>query len=471
MESQILGELASSPIENSAAWAAQHKLDHNEVVGCIKSLLCDGYVVLAMHEALGWAATEEGVQYAAAGAPEAQVFNAVPAAGGMLLEELNALIPCAKVGVAQAMQRKWIAVDKSSGAARVLRTVEAVEDSVQNALQALSLASAATPELQVLDGLKKRKLVAQTKLVFYSVTKGPSFALQRRKKATDLTTEMLTKGTWQNETFKAYNFDALGTPVAAGHLHPLLKVRAAYRQIFLEMGFNEMPTNRWVESSFWNFDALFQPQAHPARDLHDTFFLKTPASCASLPADYVARVKEMHEHGGNGSHGYNYDWLLSEAEKNVLRTHTTAVSSRVLRALSLRGFTPGKYFSIDRVFRNESIDKTHLAEFHQIEGIIIDRNIGLGDLIGVLQQFFERLGVSPIRFKPAYNPYTEPSMEIFTYIEGLDKWVEIGNSGIFRPEMLGPMGLSSDVTAIAWGLSLERPTMKLYGINNIRLCD
>jgi phenylalanyl-tRNA synthetase alpha chain len=141
----------------------------------------------------------------------------------------------------------------------------------------------------------------------------------------------------------------------------------------------------------------------------------------------------------------------------------------VLRALSLRGFTPGKYFSIDRVFRNESIDKTHLAEFHQIEGIIIDRNIGLGDLIGVLQQFFERLGVSPIRFKPAYNPYTEPSMEIFTYIEGLDKWVEIGNSGIFRPEMLGPMGLTSDVTAIAWGLSLERPTMKLYGINNIRL--
>jgi phenylalanyl-tRNA synthetase alpha subunit len=176
----------------------------------------------------------------------------------------------------------------------------------------------------------------------------------------------------------------------------------------------------------------------------------------------------MHESGGDGSHGYNYDWLLVEAEKNVLRTHTTAVSSRVLRALSLRGFTPGKYFSIDRVFRNESIDKTHLAEFHQIEGIIIDRNIGLGDLIGVLQQFFERLGVSPIRFKPAYNPYTEPSMEIFTYIEGLDKWVEIGNSGIFRPEMLGPMGLSSDVTAIAWGLSLERPTMKLYGINNIR---
>jgi hypothetical protein len=151
LESQILNELASSPIENSATWAAQHNFDHNEVVGCIKSLMCDAYVVLTMHEALGWAATEEGMQYAAAGAPEAQVFNAVPAAGGLSLEELNAMVPCAKVGVAQAMQRKWIAVDKSSGGARVVRTVEAVEDSVQIALRALVAASGTTPDALVLD--------------------------------------------------------------------------------------------------------------------------------------------------------------------------------------------------------------------------------------------------------------------------------------------------------------------------------
>ncbi|XP_023217393.1 phenylalanine--tRNA ligase alpha subunit-like [Centruroides sculpturatus] len=131
-------------------------------------------------------------------------------------------------------------------------------------------------------------------------------------------------------------------------------------------------------------------------------------------------------------------------------------------------FTPTKYFSIDRVYRNETLDATHLAEFHQIEGVVADYNLTLGDLIGTLHQFFSKLGIEKLRFKPAYNPYTEPSMEVFSYHEGLKKWVEIGNSGIFRPEMLLPMGLPKQVTVIAWGLSLERPTMIKYGIDNIR---
>merc|ERR1712013_549030 len=124
--------------------------------------------------------------------------------------------------------------------------------------------------------------------------------------------------------------------------------------------------------------------------------------------------------------------------------------------------------SIDRVFRNETLDATHLAEFHQIEGVIADRGLTLGDLIGVLHQFFHKLGIEQLRFKPAYNPYTEPSMEIFAFHPGLNKWVEIGNSGMFRPEMLLPMGLPEDVNVIAWGLSLERPTMIKYGVDNIR---
>ena len=125
-------------------------------------------------------------------------------------------------------------------------------------------------------------------------------------------------------------------------------------------------------------------------------------------------------------------------------------------------------FSIDRVFRNETLDATHLAEFHQIEGLVADRNLTLGHLIGTLYAFFKKLGLEKLKFKPAYNPYTEPSMEIFSYHPGLKKWVEIGNSGMFRPEMLLPMGIPKDVNVIAWGLSLERPTMIKYGINNIR---
>merc|ERR1712088_1185234 len=185
--------------------------------------------------------------------------------------------------------------------------------------------------------------------------------------------------------------------------------------------------------------------------------------------DYLEKVKTIHSKGGFGSQGYGYDWKIEEARKNLLRTHTTAVSARMLyRLAQQKEFQPQKYFSIDRVFRNETLDATHLAEFHQIEGVIADRDLTLGDLIGVLYQFFKKLGIERLRFKPAYNPYTEPSMEIFAFHPGLNKWVEIGNSGMFRPEMLLPMGLPEDVNVIAWGLSLERPTMIKYHIDNIR---
>lgn len=137
-------------------------------------------------------------------------------------------------------------------------------------------------------------------------------------------------------------------------------------------------------------------------------------------------------------------------------------------AKSPGGFKPFKYFSIDRVFRNETLDATHLAEFHQCEGLIGDRNIGLSNLMGIISEFFKKIGVKNLRYKPAFNPYTEPSLEIFGYHPTLKKWIELGNSGIFRPEMLRPMGLPEDVNVIAWGLSLERPTMIHYGYDNIR---
>lgn len=185
--------------------------------------------------------------------------------------------------------------------------------------------------------------------------------------------------------------------------------------------------------------------------------------------DYLYRVKQIHSEGGHGSQGYKVDWKIEEAEKNILRTHTTANSARMLYQLAQqKEFKPVKYFSIDRVFRNENVDDTHLAEFHQIEGSVADYGLTLGDLMGIIQEFFKKLGITKLRFKPAYNPYTEPSMEIFSYHEGLKKWVEIGNSGIFRPEMLLPMGLPENVSVIAWGLSLERPTMIKYKIDDIR---
>jgi phenylalanyl-tRNA synthetase alpha chain len=380
-----------------------------------------------------------------------------------------------KVGFSKAITAGWIALDKSQGKPIVKRKVDQIEDTVQKCLlQIQQLKLDEVPEKDKQE-LKKRKLVQEVVVKSLDISRGDGFTLTIEKPETDLTTEMIAKETWKTKNFKDYNFDAKGVPPERGHLHPLLKVRQEFRQIFLEMGFSEMPTNNYVESSFWNFDALFQPQQHPARDAHDTFFISDPSTTTDLPQDYVERVKKVHSVGDYGSQGYNYDWKVEEAQKNLLRTHTTAVSARMLYAAGqeylkdpTKPFKPVKYFSIDRVFRNETLDATHLAEFQQIEGVVAGPGLTLGHLMGVIKQFFVKLGIEDIKFKPAYNPYTEPSMEIFGYHSGLKKWVELGNSGLFRPEMLLPMGLPEDVSVIAWGLSLERPTMIKYGIDNIR---
>eukprot|EP00735_Rhodelphis_limneticus_P002002 TRINITY_DN12741_c0_g1::TRINITY_DN12741_c0_g1_i1::g.28693::m.28693 TRINITY_DN12741_c0_g1::TRINITY_DN12741_c0_g1_i1::g.28693 ORF type:complete len:523 (+),score=113.08,sp/Q1JPX3/SYFA_DANRE/58.20/0.0,tRNA-synt_2d/PF01409.15/2.8e-91,tRNA-synt_2/PF00152.15/3.5e+02,tRNA-synt_2/PF00152.15/1.4e+03,tRNA-synt_2/PF00152.15/5.7e-05,tRNA-synt_2/PF00152.15/1.5e+02,tRNA-synt_2b/PF00587.20/0.0023,Terpene_synth_C/PF03936.11/0.17 TRINITY_DN12741_c0_g1_i1:62-1570(+) len=455
-------------IDESESFAKERGIDHAVLVERLKSLVAFDKIITTPIPHTVWKATEEGLTYASEGAPEARVFHAIPSEG-IQMNDLNQKLPkeIAKIGFSQAMQQKWIRIDKTAGQL-VLRSVDSIVDVTKDQLLLLIQKGESSLDAKDLDALKRRKLAAPVTYKTFKIEKGAAFSTSNSKAVADITVAMLQSGSWKAETFKPYNFSAAGLRPAAGNLHPLLKVREEFRQIFLEMGFSEMPTNRFVESSFWNFDTLFQPQQHPARDAHDTFFVSHPAQTPSIPTDYLAKTKEVHERGGYGSLGYRYDWKEEEARKNLLRTHTTAVSSRMLYQMAKDGFRPAKYFSIDRVFRNEALDATHLAEFHQIEGLIADRNLSLADLKGVISQFFTQLGMPKLRFKPAYNPYTEPSMEIFAYHEGLGKYVEIGNSGVFRPEMLRPMGLPEDVSVIAWGLSLERPTMIMYGIRNIR---
>ncbi|KFM67589.1 Phenylalanine--tRNA ligase alpha subunit B, partial [Stegodyphus mimosarum] len=443
--------------------------DHQKVVGAVKSLQAAGNVINAEQQDLKyWKLTPEGESVASNGSYEALVFYAIPPEG-ILQKELMKSVSQANVGFSKAMSAGWIYLEKKNGAPVAFRKVDNIIDEVQNNLLKIQKSRENEVSLQIKNELKKRKLLQEVTIKSYKIGKGPEFTTSHIKQETDLTPEMISNSSWKEKRFKPYNFSALGIAPDCGHRHPLMKVRSEFRQIFLEMGFTEMPTNNYVESAFWNFDALFQPQQHPARDLHDTFFVSDPQYAGEFPMKYLEKVKKVHSVGGYGSQGYQYDWKLEEAKKNLLRTHTTGVSARMLYALANQEeFTPVKYFSIDKVYRNETLDATHLAEFHQIEGVVADYGLTLGDLIGVLHQFFSKLGIKKLRFKPAYNPYTEPSMEIFSYHDGLKKWVEVGNSGMFRPEMLLPMGLSEDVSVIAWGLSLERPTMIKYKIDNIR---
>ncbi|KAJ1624618.1 tRNA synthetases class 2 core domain (F) [Pavlovales sp. CCMP2436] len=465
---------AAGCIEDTLLVAAEVGVPHADVIGVANSLIAKGYVAKTQLESSSTGLTEEGLSFAQAGSAEAQVYAAVPEGGIAQSELSDKLGAIARMGMSKAMQAKFIRVEKSANGATVHRNVPEIQDTVAEQLRTLA-ATGFLPAAE-LDALKKRKLVAVTVTKSFKLTPDAGYAEwgSGKQPASDLTPDMLSGDKWKEFTFKPVNLDAMGSDVASGHLHPLMKVRTQFRQIFLEMGFAEMETNRYVESSFWNFDALFQPQQHPARDMHDTFFIKSPARALTLPTEYVEGVKRMHTSGGFGSTGWRYDWSEEESRKNLLRTHTTAVSSRTLYDIaqhakrSKDGFKPGKYFSIDRVFRNEALDATHLAEFHQVEGFIIARNLTLGHLLGVLQEFFGRLGMSGLKFKPTYNPYTEPSLEIHAWHEGLGRIVEVGNSGVFRPEMLRPMGFDDDVSVIAWGLSLERPTMIRYKVKNIR---
>ena len=437
---------------------------------------------LQSKEMVQFATTEEqplyllpdGREAVRVGSPEYRLWSALPAGAGRAIPELQEELGAETFKLAQARAfRNKLAKRLPDGTlARADDAASGVADETRAELLEVArtgMLGGANAERRVAE-LKKRKMLGSRKLLHFDVRKGPEFALTVQKLETDLTAEMLASGSWRNAAVKRYNLDAEGALPVSGAFHPLLKVREEFRNIFFEMGFTEMPTNRFVDSSFWCFDSLFVPQQHPARDVQDTFFVADPKYAAEVPEEYLQRVVDVHERGAYDSIGYRYPFDRRVTETLVLRTHTTAVSSAMLHAIANQpgGFKPAKLFSIDRVFRNEAVDATHLAEFHQVEGVVAGYDITLGDLIGFMQVFFSKMGVHRLRFKPAYNPYTEPSLEIFSYHEGLRKWVEIGNSGMFRPEMLRPMGLPEGVNVLGWGLSLERPTMIRYGIKDIR---
>ncbi|MGB9742921.1 MAG: phenylalanine--tRNA ligase subunit alpha [candidate division WOR-3 bacterium] len=279
---------------------------------------------------------------------------------------------------------------------------------------------------------------------------------------TQLTPELLASGRWRMVTFRRYDVTLPARVIYPGKEHPLQRIIDEVRRAFLEMGFEET-TSPVVESAFWDFDALFQPQDHPAREMQDTFYLRLPARARLPDKELIKRVKATHENGGaTGSHGWRYHWHPETAERLLLRTHTTAAT---IRALAQNPNPPRRVFCIGKVFRRENMDATHLPEFIQIDGIIIDESANLRTLFGTLTEFYRKMGAREVRFRPSYFPYTEPSVEVFANLGRLG-WVEMGGAGVFRPEVTIPMGCPSRV--LAWGLGLERLAMLRFGVNDIR---
>jgi len=277
-----------------------------------------------------------------------------------------------------------------------------------------------------------------------------------------LSDTMLKNGSWKGKTFRTYDVKSPVPPLGLrGRRHPAREANNIIRDIYLKMGFQEME-GPWVETCFWCMDSMWIPQDHPARDVQDTFFI---GQNGDLPnPELVEKVKAVHETGGDsGSTGYQKPWDPELAKQLVLRTHSTATSFRYLNKI---GNVDGKYFYVANIFRNEAVDATHLAEFVQAEGFVIGDNLTLSDLMGFIREFYARLGITKIRFKPTYNPYTEPSLEAHYYDEQKKKWYALINSGIFRPESLAPYGIKK--TVIAWGMGASRVAAILNNKNNLR---
>jgi phenylalanyl-tRNA synthetase alpha chain len=311
----------------------------------------------------------------------------------------------------------------------------------------------------------KRKFILKKTITkkSYFFNQEINYSLEKEKELY-LTSDLLKTGKYKNINFKEFDVEKLPKKKIVGRIHPLRQIFYYIKDLYLEMGFKEM-SSPYVETSFWPMDSMFISQEHPMRDIQDTFYL--PYKGKLPDTDLLEKIKNIHENGGNtGSLGYRYIWDQEKAKELVLRTHTTAATYRKFYELTDKEKYESKYFSIGKVFRNESIDSTHLPEFHQAEGFVIGPDLTLADLIGFIKIFLKKLGLNKIKIKPTYNPYTEPSVEVFAYFKNQKKWIEVVNSGIFRKESLEPYGIKNNV--IAWGIGIERIAMLIYNKSSIK---
>ena len=322
------------------------------------------------------------------------------------------------------------------------------------------------------ENLKKRKSILKINIVKI-ITAEPTelgkkiihHGIDEKNMLDRLTVDMLKSGSWKNRKIRSYDV-AINVPnISGGKRHFVNQAIGYIKRIWLDMGFREMQGN-YVQTSFWDLDALFVPQDHPARDMQDTFYVKDPKE-GKLPIELMKRVKAAHENGWTtGSKGWQYEWSEKIAKENLLRTHTTVLSAQTIARLKKENL-PAKFFSVGKVFRNETLSWKSLFEFIQVEGIVVDPNANFKHLKGYLKEFFAKMGFPDVRIRPAHFPYTEPSAEVDVWHPGKKQWVELGGSGIFRPEVVKPL-LGFECPVLAWGLGMERTIMEYYKITDVR---
>ncbi|MDR1836785.1 MAG: phenylalanine--tRNA ligase subunit alpha [Treponema sp.] len=285
-----------------------------------------------------------------------------------------------------------------------------------------------------------------------------------------LTQSMLENGSWKGKAFRSYNIKTPPVRLTPGRSNPYAKFLEDVKDKLVSLGFEEFD-GPLVETEFWNSDALFMPQFHSARDIHDAYSIADPAKSTvngiararEIDETWLSNVASAHENGGTtGSRGWNYAFDCDFTKRLILRSQGTVLSAKTLPIAKI----PGKYFGIVRCFRYDRVDATHLPDFYQTEGIVLGENVNLCTLLGILEMFAREVaGAKEIKYVPGYFPFTEPSVEVHIKHPVLG-WFELGGSGIFRPEVTESLGVH--VPVAAWGIGIDRMALMALGLNDLR---
>jgi len=439
-----------------------------------------GLVEIQEHKERMLKLNAEGKLHARRGLPERRLITALEGLGGRAarksaFESAGLEKKFISIALGWAQKKKWTTLDTKTDTLCLITRPGQGDDEILLRLlndKKKTTFEELSPELQEASAvLKGRNLLdaeTKTRRVITLTPRGRE-ALGREAiiapEVTQLTQELIVSGKWKRVKLQRYDVQAPVAEMWEGKKHPYMQFLEEVREKLVTLGFKEMMGTA-VETSFFNFDALYTPQDHPAREAAGIYFVKSPRE-GRIDAylKVLANVRKTHENGWKtGSTGWEYKYSLSEARRLVLRGHGTCLSARTLLSKELQ--VPGRYFSIVRCYRPEIGDRTHLTEFNQVEGIVIDKDLTLRDLLGVLEKFaIEMAQADKVKFRPDYFPFTEPSVELAAYRKGYG-WIEFGGSGIFRPEVTLPLGIKEPV--IAWGLGIDRLFMMKARIEEIR---
>ncbi|MGI0077649.1 MAG: phenylalanine--tRNA ligase subunit alpha, partial [Nitrosopumilaceae archaeon] len=422
IEKQIIKSLKESKSSTPEKLVESTKLSIDQVRRGMEWLKLKGLADIQEIEKTFLRLGKNGLDAKNNGLPERKLVNEIQEGPKSFEEIRDVLKSDFNAAIANAKKNDWIQIEKGESSSKISLKGKALPSSEEKLIDFLGAEDKLVNDIEDIDALTLLK--KRPDFITENFTKFKTISLSEKAKDIDV-----------DSSTGAIDVEAKVPTTYVARIHPLKETINEIREIFVSLGFSEVLGNL-TQPSFWNFDALFTPQDHPAREMQDTFYLKDMKASKFATSSQINQVSRSHKKG------WRYDWNMSEAQRMTLRTHTTCVT---IKHLADNKPDESRIFSLGRVFRNEKVSYKHLAEFNQVEGVVIGKNVTLRDLMGLQEEFYRRIGLTKIKFWPTFFPYTEPSLQSMVYNDRLGKWIELFGMGIFRPEVTKPLGITKPV--------------------------